>query len=419
MSGGQSLMGRKGKHLDDEILSNYIDGTLSDRERVAVERHITTCAQCARDLETLQQTVLLLRDLPAVKVPRAFTLSEADISPQTVRRRPLFGFLRSATVAVAMLLAVVITGDVLVQQGLATLPPIFEGASAPAPAAMPQAEMASERTSEPAAPMAKMLMVEPSTESDTQMVEKVVRETVVVEKEIAVEEEAVKEIETEVIVTVEVEKAITVQEAPVQENSIAANTEEPVFLPTPQSDTDAASVPSAQIAEVTGEPAIAPTLSEAERMIEAPAPDDVEPGEDGGEGGMGIGGMGGGIGGGPEESAVALATAEWEMENAPPAVLRPTETPTATPLSQPTMAPTMEPSRSQPTETFVIPPSRSATAVAERAGTPNEPTPIREAYGLRYASQSGIPLIRLVEIALLLIVLALVSATVASRQRRN
>jgi hypothetical protein len=195
-------------------------------------------------------------------------------------------------------------------------------------------------------------------------------------------------------------------------------------------------VAESKAGESTEEAPIAPTLSNVERMVEAPAPD-APPGMGGGEA------TGWGVGGGPPDpEAGEMEIDEEDMTSIPPAVLRPTETPTVTsqpmptdtaPVSiaraaptetptsvppTPTIVPTLEPSRQQATMAAPAPPSRSATAVAELAPSPAGPTPAGGAYGVRPGAQGGIPLIRLVEIALLLIVLALVSASIASRQRR-
>jgi len=384
------MKGRRGKHLNDEILSSYIDETLSPRERAAVEQHLAQCAECARDLETLQQTVLLLKDLPAVKVPRAFTLTEADVAPQRARQRPLFGFLRSATVAAAMLLAVVITGDVLMQQGMSTMPAAFESA------------VMSEEMEMESPPMAKM-MVEPTQAPYTETADaepaqamQMMEKEVEVEKEAVVEKAMVRETEAEVVVTTEVEK-----EAVIQEKS-ANNTEAPVMeLAAVESD------------NTTEEAPVAPILSNAERTDEVPAPN-VEPGEGGGNGtGMGVGG------GQADDQGEEPKSMEWADGTVTPAVLRPTDIPTMTPPAQSTIAPTLEPSRSAEPTARIAQPSPVATVIAEAIRPPAEPAQSEGLYGTQRAGGMEIPLIRLLEIALLLLVLALASAAIASRQRRN
>ncbi|HOQ29154.1 MAG TPA: zf-HC2 domain-containing protein, partial [Armatimonadota bacterium] len=49
----------------------YLDGELAQGQREAIERHVQRCAECRRDLETLRQTVRLLRSplLPMEDAP--------------------------------------------------------------------------------------------------------------------------------------------------------------------------------------------------------------------------------------------------------------------------------------------------------------------------------------------------------------
>ncbi|HID62344.1 MAG TPA: hypothetical protein EYP49_06340 [Anaerolineae bacterium] len=60
-----------------EMLSVYMDGELPSRDRARVEEHLAECADCTWDLETLRQTVDLVGQLPKVPAPRAFTIREA------------------------------------------------------------------------------------------------------------------------------------------------------------------------------------------------------------------------------------------------------------------------------------------------------------------------------------------------------
>jgi len=48
----------------DERLSDYLDGGLATAERVAVESHLTGCAECAVKLEALRDVVAQARALP-------------------------------------------------------------------------------------------------------------------------------------------------------------------------------------------------------------------------------------------------------------------------------------------------------------------------------------------------------------------
>jgi len=374
MFGIQSLGGPKRKHLDDEVLSSYIDGTLSPRDKIVVTQHVAECAECANNLDTLRRTALLLKDLPQVKVPRAFTLSEADVAPQRVRRRQssLFVFLRGATAAVAIMFAVVVAGDLVLRGGFATVPPVFEGAVKSVQVA--EREMLAPRAPDVAAPQAM--------ESDTTviaraaipspLVERVVVETVVVEKEVELE------VEAEIVIKAEPETSATKAAQP----TIAQEQEK---------------VMKVQIAE-TATPTPTSTMSIAQIVKEAQEKEaQVEE-------------MPAGIGGGAEmpgpesgeaEDGISEMTLETALKTPTPTPPQPTAT-----VSSPTLAPTLAPS------------TLPATSVAEILATPIAPASESREYGVPAVGKIGLPLIRLVEIALLLIVLALASAAIASRQRR-
>lgn len=125
---------RKGNGTTDhqhiqERLSAYLDGELSPQEHRAVRQHLDACQSCLWHLDTLQQTVRWTRALPTVPTPRVFTIP-APARPVPAPRRG-WGFvplLQGATALVALLLVVMLAGDVL----LISLAP----ASAPQPAVM-------------------------------------------------------------------------------------------------------------------------------------------------------------------------------------------------------------------------------------------------------------------------------------------
>ncbi|MCB0062048.1 MAG: zf-HC2 domain-containing protein [Caldilineaceae bacterium] len=60
--------------ITEELLSAYLDDAVSEEERELVERAVRNDADVAKQLESLRQTVQLLRTLPAVALPRSFTL---------------------------------------------------------------------------------------------------------------------------------------------------------------------------------------------------------------------------------------------------------------------------------------------------------------------------------------------------------
>jgi hypothetical protein len=61
-------------HLTTEQLSALLDKQLSAQEQAIVDAHLQTCQQCRLALAELRQTVVMLRALPQVEVPRSFTL---------------------------------------------------------------------------------------------------------------------------------------------------------------------------------------------------------------------------------------------------------------------------------------------------------------------------------------------------------
>ena len=55
-----------------ELLSDYMENTLSDDERRSIDFHLKTCVDCRNYLETLKQTMTLLGQIPAVPMPSEF-----------------------------------------------------------------------------------------------------------------------------------------------------------------------------------------------------------------------------------------------------------------------------------------------------------------------------------------------------------
>ncbi len=113
-----------------QLLSPYLDGEVTTRERIFVEEALSANANLRAELDSLQTTVNLLENLPALVPPRAFTLSEADIPAEQTAPRffVLPNWLKLWGTAAAGLLCVLTIGGVLfVQQ--------FGGGMISAPAA--------------------------------------------------------------------------------------------------------------------------------------------------------------------------------------------------------------------------------------------------------------------------------------------
>jgi len=93
-------------------LSLYLDGRLAPEQRSRVEAHLDACSSCQQELRTLRWTRDLLREMPSVPLPRSFVVREADVAPRRrARWQPLF-VAQWATAVVAMLLVLVLVGDV-------------------------------------------------------------------------------------------------------------------------------------------------------------------------------------------------------------------------------------------------------------------------------------------------------------------
>ncbi len=63
-----------------ELLSAYLDGALTDSERAALEARLNAEPALRRELESLRQTVALIKTLPTMKAPRNFTLTREMIA---------------------------------------------------------------------------------------------------------------------------------------------------------------------------------------------------------------------------------------------------------------------------------------------------------------------------------------------------
>ena len=130
-----SFLRKKSEHQwVDESLSAYMDGELSPAETERVENHLQVCRACSESLATIQQTVTLLRELPLVPAPRSFA-----VRPAVVRARPSlappawgYGLLKGATALAALLLMLLIGGD-LALQFVGVAPLAYWAPAAPAP----------------------------------------------------------------------------------------------------------------------------------------------------------------------------------------------------------------------------------------------------------------------------------------------
>ena len=85
-------------------LSLYLDNRLSAVSQPKLEGHLSECAACQEELVALRQTVQALQAIPALKIPRSFTISAAQA--RTLRPRPLYRAAQFAAAAAAAFLII-------------------------------------------------------------------------------------------------------------------------------------------------------------------------------------------------------------------------------------------------------------------------------------------------------------------------
>lgn len=115
---GSGMGGREHAYVEKR-LSAYVDDEVSGRERRRIEAHLAHCEACRADLRTLRWTVGLLHQAPQVKAPRRFVVREADLAGtrRPMRRMSPLAVTQWATAVVALLLVLVLGGDLLAGRG--------------------------------------------------------------------------------------------------------------------------------------------------------------------------------------------------------------------------------------------------------------------------------------------------------------
>lgn len=126
-------------HIQVELLSAYLDQQATPAERAYVDAHLQQCTECRAELESLRRTVLLLRALPRVAVPHAFTLSEAQVGIRRPAASPGWfgGLVRGLGAVAAIALVAVVAFSMLRSANAPWSPPRTVARVAPtaAPAA--------------------------------------------------------------------------------------------------------------------------------------------------------------------------------------------------------------------------------------------------------------------------------------------
>jgi hypothetical protein len=103
---------------DYELITAYIDGALTEAERQMLESRLDVEPDLRSELNSLRQTVILLRQLPDLKAPRNFTLTPAQVEPRSPAKTTLpfpLTVTFSALSAAAAVLLLVFGGYFLLQ----------------------------------------------------------------------------------------------------------------------------------------------------------------------------------------------------------------------------------------------------------------------------------------------------------------
>ena len=119
------------RHLRSQLLSEFIDGRLSQDRRRRVKAHLAACSQCREEMDSLQYAIHLLKEIPAVEPRHAFTLVEAPVRATRPRQVPVWAYSAATTVAVAffaILVSVDLAGVLAPEEARVAEPAIVEEA---------------------------------------------------------------------------------------------------------------------------------------------------------------------------------------------------------------------------------------------------------------------------------------------------
>ncbi len=272
---------QKREHTALEQLSEYLDGRLSAQETRSIELHLEACSACREELDSLRDTVHLLRRVPEVAPRSVFTLSGAPAAGRPASqtsRVPTWAYGMAASVVILLFAAVLSTdlggllaGDasqdqasraVESVQALPTSPP--EAATA-AEAAAPTdlfAEEPSQESVEAAAVGEKTLEPEAGAEA----IEAPEADIAPPPGEGAEESPVVMEAmsATEMKAVVEPSEQVAALDA--------AEDEASVLVPAPVEDTEATPDPMREARQEAGDPTVVPQKAPSEDGAAAPTP---------------------------------------------------------------------------------------------------------------------------------------------------
>lgn len=133
---------------DWQLLSEYLDGQISPRDKASLEKRLQTQVELREGLEELRQTRMILRSATKQRVPRNFTLTPNMV--EKARPKPWLRFvpvLNFASAAAALALVVVMVYGLLpgaVPASAPAAPAATEAASLMAQEAAPAADASAE-----------------------------------------------------------------------------------------------------------------------------------------------------------------------------------------------------------------------------------------------------------------------------------
>lgn len=64
--------------LDDALKLDYLNGQLSEKDRILLEEHLAACSECRREIDGLRRTAAMVGALTVPSVPAAWTAAAKD-----------------------------------------------------------------------------------------------------------------------------------------------------------------------------------------------------------------------------------------------------------------------------------------------------------------------------------------------------
>ncbi len=176
-------MKRKISPREFELLSAYLDGQLTPKERRHLESRLHLDVELSETLEQLRRTRAVLRNLPKLRAPRNFT-----IHPQAVRSRSTtllsFNLMRSVSVVSTLLLILVFVSDFLQTRQFTPSMAVQKLEQTPTATLVPEAEVES-----PITPMVVAPLQVTTETAEEAMPSRTITETIIGAKTIPMETE--------------------------------------------------------------------------------------------------------------------------------------------------------------------------------------------------------------------------------------